>query len=101
MVEEVIGDSKVTAVRVQDVVTGETEDLAAAGVFVAIGHAPNTAVFAGQLELDENSYIRTKTVRPGNVDERRGGLRLRRRPGPLLPASGHCGRLGLHGRDRC
>jgi thioredoxin reductase (NADPH) len=59
VVEEVLGDSKVSGVRIRDVVTGETEEVAAAGVFVAIGHAPNTAVFAGQLELDENSYIRT------------------------------------------
>jgi thioredoxin reductase (NADPH) len=59
VVNEVLGDSKVTAVRVQDVVSGEVEDLDVSGVFVAIGHEPNTAVLAGQLELDENGYVRT------------------------------------------
>jgi thioredoxin reductase (NADPH) len=59
VVTEILGDSKVTAVRVQDVVTGEVEDLDVSGVFVAIGHLPNTAVLAGQLELDENGYVRT------------------------------------------
>jgi thioredoxin reductase (NADPH) len=59
VVQEVIGDSKVTSVRLQDVITGEVEDLEASGVFVAIGHEPNTAVLAGQLELDENGYVRT------------------------------------------
>jgi thioredoxin reductase (NADPH) len=61
VVDEVLGDSKVSAVRVRDVVTNETTDVPAAGVFVAIGHIPNTTVFAGQLELDENGYIRTKS----------------------------------------
>ncbi len=60
VVEEVLGDSKVSAVRVRDVETGATEDLPAAGVFVAIGHIPNTTVFTGQIDLDENGYIRTK-----------------------------------------
>jgi thioredoxin reductase (NADPH) len=59
VVTEILGDSKVDAVRVQDVVTGEVEDLDVSGVFVAIGHLPNTAVLAGQLELDENGYVRT------------------------------------------
>jgi thioredoxin reductase (NADPH) len=61
VVDEVLGDSKVSAVRVRDVLTNETTDVPAAGVFVAIGHIPNTTVFAGQLELDENGYIRTKS----------------------------------------
>jgi thioredoxin reductase (NADPH) len=59
VVTEILGESKVTAVRVQDVVTGEVEDLDVSGVFVAIGHLPNTAVLAGQLDLDENGYVRT------------------------------------------
>jgi thioredoxin reductase (NADPH) len=59
VVTEILGESKVTSVRVQDVVTGEVEDLDVSGVFVAIGHLPNTAVLAGQLELDENGYVRT------------------------------------------
>ncbi|MGO9341430.1 MAG: thioredoxin-disulfide reductase [Acidimicrobiales bacterium] len=68
VVEEVIGDSKVTAVRVRDVVTGDTAEVPADGVFVAIGHIPNTTVFAGQIDLDENSYIRTNGGSATNVD---------------------------------
>jgi thioredoxin reductase (NADPH) len=56
-VAEVIGDGKVSAVRVRDVVTGESEDIPASAMFVAIGHTPNTGLFAGQLALDENGYI--------------------------------------------
>jgi thioredoxin reductase (NADPH) len=56
-VVEVLGDGKVTAVRVRDVVTGETEDIPASAMFVAIGHTPNTGLFAGQLALDENGYV--------------------------------------------
>ena len=59
VVQEVIGDSSLTAVRIRDVITGDVEDVPASGMFVAIGHAPNTAVFAGQLDLDPNGYIRT------------------------------------------
>jgi thioredoxin reductase (NADPH) len=57
-VAEVIGDGKVEAVRVRDIPTGETEDIPASAMFVAIGHTPNTALFAGQLDLDEDGYIR-------------------------------------------
>ena len=46
--------------RLRDTVTGAESDLAVQGVFVAIGHDPNTALFAGQLELDENGYIVTE-----------------------------------------
>ena len=56
-VAEVIGDGKVAAVRVRDLVNGETEDIPASAMFVAIGHTPNTELFAGQLALDENGYI--------------------------------------------
>ena len=56
-VAEVVGDGKVSAVRVRDVVTGETEDIPASAMFVAIGHTPNTELFAGQLALDENGYV--------------------------------------------
>ena len=56
-VAEVVGDGKVAAVRVRDVATGETEDIPASAMFVAIGHTPNTGLFAGQLTLDENGYV--------------------------------------------
>jgi len=48
---------KVTGVRVKNVKTGAETELACAGVFVAIGHLPNTQIFKGQISLDENGYI--------------------------------------------
>jgi len=69
VVTDVLGAERVTGVRVKDVNTGEESDLAAEGVFVAIGHAPNTDLFARQLELDEAGYLvthdGTKTSVPG------------------------------------
>ena len=58
VVDEILGDTSVEAVRLRDLNTGETEDFATQGVFVAIGHDPNTALFAGQLDLDEMGYLR-------------------------------------------
>ena len=49
----------VEALRVRDVVTGEESDLAVDGLFVAIGHDPNTTLFRGQLDLDDDGYIVT------------------------------------------
>ena len=50
---------EVTAVRLRDTVSGETRDIPVQGVFVAIGHNPNTAPFKGQVELDQQGYIVT------------------------------------------
>src|SRR6185437_11838000 len=58
-VTEVQGDGKVTGVRLVDTVTGAASELPVTGLFVAIGHEPNTAVLAGQLELEDNGYVRT------------------------------------------
>ena len=59
--EEVLGDaSGVTGVRLKDTRTGETEDLALQGCFIAIGHHPNTDIFKGQLEM-KDGYILTKS----------------------------------------
>ncbi|HEY9900662.1 MAG TPA: thioredoxin-disulfide reductase [Pantanalinema sp.] len=58
-IDEVIGEDKVTAVRLKDVQTGETREQSIDGVFVAIGHKPATALFQGQLELDQKGYILT------------------------------------------
>jgi thioredoxin reductase (NADPH) len=63
VVEDVLGDDKVEAVRVRDTVTGEPEDIPAAAMFVAIGHDPATRLFEGQLELDEAGYVVTDGTR--------------------------------------
>jgi len=68
VVTEVVGDAKVAGVKVRDVVSGEEEILAVTGLFVAIGHVPNTAVFAGQLDMDEAGYIRTGAGTTTNVE---------------------------------
>lgn len=59
VVEDILGTDVVTGVRLKNVVTGKTTELPCAGVFVAIGHRPNTALFAGQLDMDQKGYIRT------------------------------------------
>ena len=64
-VDEVLGDdSGVTGVRVKDVNSGATRDIAATGFFVAIGHTPNTGIFAGQLEMHDG-YLRIKSGQGG------------------------------------
>ncbi|MDX9952233.1 MAG: thioredoxin-disulfide reductase [Methylophilaceae bacterium] len=64
--DEVLGDdSGVTGMRIKNVNDGSTKDIALAGVFIAIGHKPNTDIFAGQLEM-EGGYIVTQAGREGN-----------------------------------
>lgn len=62
VIDEVVGveEGKVAAVRLRDTQTGETWELPADGVFVAIGHDPNTALFLDQLDHDEAGYLITK-----------------------------------------
>jgi thioredoxin reductase (NADPH) len=69
-VTEILGEQSVTGVSLRNVKTDETTELAADGVFMAIGHIPNTSLFKGQLELDTNGYVlvqepRTSTNVPG------------------------------------
>lgn len=67
VVEEVLGDSVVTDVRLRNVASGETSELKTAGLFVAIGHTPNTGLFMGQIEMDAKGYILTKNGTHTNV----------------------------------
>ena len=67
VLDEVLGDaSGVTGMRVRNVKTGAKQDIALKGVFIAIGHKPNTDIFAGQLEMD-NGYIRTRGGQEGSA----------------------------------
>jgi thioredoxin reductase (NADPH) len=59
VVTEILGEDTVEAVRLENVLTGETEEFPTEGVFMAIGHDPNTTLFAGQLDLDDAGYLRT------------------------------------------
>lgn len=69
VVVDVLGEDKVTGLRLRNVKTGEESTFECDGLFVAIGHQPNTEIFKGQLELDEAGYIkvreRTRTNIPG------------------------------------
>ena len=58
-VEEMLGETVVTGLCLRDSVTNDTATLDCKGVFVAIGHTPNTHIFRGQIEMDTNGYIRT------------------------------------------
>ncbi|HEV3452062.1 MAG TPA: thioredoxin-disulfide reductase [Acidimicrobiia bacterium] len=59
VVDDVLGNGQVEALRLRDTVTNEPSELAVGGLFVAIGHDPNTALFQGQLELDDAGYVKT------------------------------------------
>lgn len=69
VVVDVLGEDSVTGVRVRNLKTDEVVDMPFTGLFVAIGHRPNTELFSGQLEMDDNGYIVTgpgsKTSVPG------------------------------------
>lgn len=60
VVEEILGDQFVTGLKIRNVVTGEVKEMPVQGLFLAIGHKPNTELFKGILELNENGYIITK-----------------------------------------
>lgn len=60
VVEEIKGEKEVEAISIRNVETNEARDLAVQGFFVAIGHKPNTDIFAGQIDRDETGYIQTK-----------------------------------------
>lgn len=69
-VDEVLGDQVVEGLRMVNNQTGQKEDIAITGLFIAIGHKPNTDIFKGQLEMDDVGYIitkgkSTKTNKPG------------------------------------
>jgi thioredoxin reductase (NADPH) len=67
VLEEVLGDaSGVTGMRLRPVGGGEAQDVQVDGVFIAIGHTPNTGIFEGQLDMD-NGYIRTRSGLAGNA----------------------------------
>jgi thioredoxin reductase (NADPH) len=69
VVSDVLGESGVEGVRIKNVKTGAEQDIKTHGLFIAIGHRPNTELFAGQVAMDEHGYIlqldHTQTSVPG------------------------------------
>jgi thioredoxin reductase (NADPH) len=63
-----VGDGILEGVKVRNVKTDEETVLEIAGLFVAIGHVPNTSLFGGQLDMDENGYLVTTTGSRTNVE---------------------------------
>lgn len=69
-IDEVLGDQVVEGLRILNNKTGEKDEISITGLFIAIGHKPNTHIFKGQLDMDEAGYLRTegkstRTNRPG------------------------------------
>lgn len=67
VVTEILGKEKVEGVRVRDVKTGQENVFPTEGVFIFIGHRPNTQLFEGQLEIDERGYLKTNVMMTTNV----------------------------------
>lgn len=69
-VDEVLGEQVVEGLRMVNSLTGEKEEISITGLFIAIGHKPNTDIFKGQIDMDDMGYIitkgkSTKTNKPG------------------------------------
>ena len=66
--EEVLGDDMgVTGMRIKSTLDGSSKDVDLHGVFIAIGHRPNTEIFKGQLDMDDHGYIHVKSGIEGNA----------------------------------
>ena len=68
VIDEVLGDEKVVGVRLKNLKTSATSEMKADGIFVAIGYSPNTAMFNGQVNLDEQGYIEAEDEVKTNID---------------------------------
>ncbi len=68
VVEDILGDDQVTAIKVRNVKTDEVAEVPMDGVFMAIGHSPNTGVFKGHIDLDPQGYIQTTQMTRTNVE---------------------------------
>ncbi len=67
VVEDVLGEKEVQGLKIKNVKTGEVGEMKAAGLFVAIGHEPNTQLFKGVIDMDENGYIKTREGMKTNI----------------------------------
>ncbi|MEI7741430.1 MAG: thioredoxin-disulfide reductase [bacterium] len=60
VIDEVLGETVMTGLKIKNTVTGEMNEITMQGLFLAIGHEPNTKLFQGKIELDEKGYIKVK-----------------------------------------
>ncbi len=86
--QEVLGDDRGVNGALLKNNDGSEQQIAVSGIFIAIGHKPNTDIFKGQLEMDEVGYLKTKggtadNVGATNIEARMGGGRRKR---PYLPS---------------
>ena len=100
--EEVRGDDRgVTGITVRNNLSGKDDRIALTGVFIAIGHTPNTSLFEGQLDMHGRLHHHPqRPVGTGDRDQHPGRVRRRRRAGSRLPAGHHQRRHRLHGGAR-
>lgn len=68
IVEDILGDRKVNAVLIRDLTSDKRYELKCGGIFIAIGHEPNTQIFKGQIDMDEYGYIRVRERTKSNID---------------------------------
>ncbi|MCS6768479.1 MAG: thioredoxin-disulfide reductase [Candidatus Nitrosocaldus sp.] len=68
VVEDILGDRKVNAVLIRDITNDKRYELKCGGIFIAIGHEPNTRIFKGQIDMDEHGYIKVRDHTRTNVD---------------------------------
>jgi len=59
-IDEVLGENVVEGIRLKNNKSGDTEEIKITGLFIAIGHKPNTEIFKGKLEMDQEGYLITK-----------------------------------------
>jgi thioredoxin reductase (NADPH) len=65
---DINGNNKISTIRIKNLKTGKEDDLKVGGLFIAIGHEPNTSIFKGQLEMDERGYVILKSNTKTNID---------------------------------
>lgn len=68
VVEDILGEKEVTGMRVKNIANGSVKDVPLSGVFVAIGHSPNTKLFKGILKMDDNGYLITSNGTRTNIE---------------------------------